>query len=765
MKEFFKNILSKDEWLIEEEAFDQTRQKTQESLLALGNGYVGSRGVLEEIPYDSHAGTYIAGIFDNTGAIATEMVNCPNPIFFRIISRGEKVDPTAMDILEHHRALDMQKGMLFRKTIYANHKKERFDYQSMRFVSMHDKHLGVMRVYFTSLDAAADITVQTTIDTSVTNTGMLTEGRKRHFQVIDVSESKDSYYLCVETFEKSHLIGYASRLVVERNGKRIPTPGRVLRFKVKKNEVICFTKIFSIYTSFDVGSKKLKSVTANNTKKAVQIGFDRLLKGHVRAWREKWKSADVNIEGDPDIEKALRFNIYHMLICGNKEKGRASVGARTLSGEGYRGHVFWDFEIFNLPFFIYTDPDTAKHLLLYRYERLGKARELAQRRGFKGAMFPWESADTGEETTPAWSKGLDGSVIEIHTMDMEYHITADIAYAVNHYYTASGDERFMLRYGLEVMFETARFWASRVEYNKEKRRFQINGVIGPDEFHEDVDNNAYTNIMAKWNLLRAIELYRRFCRKHPKELHRVAKRLRLTSQELKAWRNIAPRLITHIYKKKNIIEAFDGYFDLKDVPITRLDNNFMPLLPKGVTARNIKRTQLVKQADVVMLLYLFSDIFTKSIKKKSYFYYAKRTIHKSSLSPSIHAIVGNEVGDAKAYQHFLISLYADLRGVHGNTHQGIHAASLGGTWQTVINGFGGVDIKQGILSFEPKLPAHWQRLEFSLRWKGYTISASCLKDKVELYYKSKKREDKLRLRIYNILKEVPANKKIMFNRG
>lgn len=763
MKEFFKKTISKDEWLIEEEGFQQKRQGMRETLFALGNGYVGSRGVLEELPYDSQAGTYIAGVFDNTGAMTAEMVNVPNPIFFRIICGGEKIDPVAMDILEHRRALDMQKGILFRKTIYSNHKKERFNYQSMRFFSMCDKHVGVMRVYFTPLDGPADITVQTMVDTSVTNMGMLTEGRKRHFQVAEVSKLKDMHYLCVETFEKNTLISYASKLIVERNGRRVATPKRVFRFKVKKNEIICFTKIFSVCTSFYINPSELKAVTIKSARKAARLGFDKVLDRHLRVWREKWRSSDVVVDGDPDVEKALKFNIYHMAICGNRKNGKANIGARTLSGEGYRGHVFWDFEIFNLPFFIYTDPETAKHLLLYRYKRLDKARELAGKRGFKGAMFPWESADTGDEVTPGWSKGLDGSVVEIHTMDMEHHITADIAYAVNHYYTATGDDVFMLRYGLELIFETARFWVSRVEYNKKKRRYEIKNVIGPDEFHEGVDNNAYTNIMAKWNLLRAIELYRLFCRRQPEGLRKVAKRLRVTQKELKGWRNIAPRIITHVYKKKNIIEAFDGYFSLKDVPITKLDNNFMPLFPPGVSPRNVQKTQLVKQSDVVMLLYLFSDIFGGTIKKKSYFYYAKRTMHKSSLSPSIHAIVGSEVGDPKAYQYFLVSLYTDLRSAHGNTSEGIHAASLGGTWQAVINGFGGIDIKQGILSVNPKLPGHWKKLKFSLKWKRYTLLVSIDKERVELYYKSKKKKDKLRLRIYNILKEVPANKRVTFS--
>jgi len=225
-------------------------------------------------------------------------------------------------------------------------------------------------------------------------------------------------------------------------------------------------------------------------------------------------------------------------------------------------------------------------------------------------MFPWESADTGEDTTPDWARGLDGSIIEI-TTSTEYHITADIAYAVSHYYTATGNDEFMLRYGLEILFETARFWASCAAYDKEKRHYEIRGVIGPDEFHENINNNAYTNVMVKWNLLRAIELYSLFSKKHDRRrrLAKLAKRIRLDKKELKSWGNIAARLITQIYRKAGAIEEFDGYFGLKDVAITKLDHNFMPLFPRGITQRNVAKTQLVKQADVVMLLYL-SVIFS-----------------------------------------------------------------------------------------------------------------------------------------------------------
>jgi trehalose/maltose hydrolase-like predicted phosphorylase len=242
MKEFYKKIISDDEWLIEEEDFRRDLQGMRETLFTLGNGYLGSRGVLEELPYDSHPGTFIAGVYDNTGAIVTELVNTPNPIFFRINCGGEKLDPIAMDVLEHRRALDMRKAMIFRKTVYSNHKKERFNYQSARFFSAHDKHVGVMQVCFTPLDAATDITVHTMIDTSVTNAGMLTEGRKKHFQTVELSRLKG--YRCVQTFEKGILLGYSERMTIERGKKKRTAQSNILKLRVRKGESVCFTKFF-----------------------------------------------------------------------------------------------------------------------------------------------------------------------------------------------------------------------------------------------------------------------------------------------------------------------------------------------------------------------------------------------------------------------------------------------------------------------------------------------------------------------------------------
>lgn len=763
MKDFYKHLLSDNSWLITQCGWDQRNQGVRETQFTLGNGYLGSRGILEELPYDAYPGTYIAGVYDRIGAMVTELVNLPNPISFKIIARGEKFGMVAMDALKHERTLDMKQGLLKRRTLFLNVKKERFDYQSLRFFSMHNPHIGVMQIYITPLDNAMDIVVESTIDTAVTNKGVLTEGRKRHFELIRFTNFKNINYIAVETHEGKTDIGYASYLKVTRNKKSFSTHKKILHFKINKDESLCFTKIFSIYTSRDVKAEVLEDECVKSLQGAVEAGFSNLLKQHIRAWQKRWMAADVIVRPKTDLQKALRFNIYHMLICGNRRDARVSIPARTLSGEGYRGHVFWDTEIFIFPFFVYTDPCVARNLLYYRYYTLDAARKNARREGFKGALFSWESADTGEEATPTWHKDLDGRIVRIHTGEMECHIVGDIAYATYQYYLATNDEDFMRKAGLELIFECARFWASRVEYNRIRKSYHIKHVIGPDEFHIDVNDNAYTNATAKWNLEVACRLYKENSIRMHYQFKKLIKKIKLEKREVEEWRDISKGLIIRRNKEGNLIEAFQGYFRKRDLPVKELDKNFMPLLPRGIMLKDIRKTQYVKQADVVMLLHLFGEFYSPEEKRENFSYYDKRTLHKSSLSPSIYAALGWKTGNFdKAYRYFLYSLYADLKNLHGNTFDGIHAASLGGSWQVVIYGFAGVRLSTEGLSFNPVLPREIKLIKFKIKYKDYNIIVCARRKSMEILPLSKQK--KIKLIIYGQIREILTNKKTVFKK-
>ncbi len=755
-----------DLWLIKEIEWVKELQNIRESQFAIGNGYLGARGVLEEIPYDASPGTYIAGVYDKMASQVAELVNLPNPFNFKFTIRGEKLGVVAMDVLKHRRVLNLKKGLLLRHTLYQNSKKSRFDYHSLRFLSMDNKNIGVMQIVLTSLDEDCQVDISTGIDVSVYNAGVLTEGRKRHFRIKELSQEKNAGHIAIETLEKKHIIIYWAGFYYEKDGKKIFAKDNIFRLKLKKNHPVVFTKVFYIERippfSNSYHYKNYRDKTFKKFYKVFHTSFDNLINKHIKAWEKLWERADIVIKETADLQKNLRFNIYHMLICKCNNEGFSSIGARTLSGEGYRGHVFWDSEIFLMPFYSFVMPEVARNMLLYRYKRLSKAEEIARKYHYKGAMFPWESADTGEEETPTWAKDIDGSIVKIYTHKLEHHITADIGYAVYKYYVITGDEEFMRKYGYELIFKCARFWASRVEQDK-NHKYHIKGVIGPDEFHINVDDNAYTNIMAKFNLLIAHRLLFDCKKRSPKIANYLTKKLNLTLKEIKEWKKIASSLYISV-NKKYIIEQFKGYFKLKQINITETDENGVPIVSGKLKTKNLAKTQLVKQADVLMFLYLLREWFSLRTKCSNYDFYIKRILHKSSLSPSIHAIVACECGYLQqAYNLFNLSLRIDISNIYGNTQEGIHGACLGGTWQTVIFGFGGVSIKKNKLFVNPRMPHTWSRMVFSLLFKGNMIKLELTNNTVKVKIISKRRQ-KIELGIFDTLRRLKPNRSYIFRK-
>lgn len=761
-KRIFDDMLSSSEWLLEQKGWQQPMQQAREAHFTLGNGILGSRGILEELPYDANAGTYVSGLYDSFGAQIPELVNFPNPIVFRVDISGEKLDPAAMTILEHYRALDMQNGLLVRHTIYETAHKKRVDYQFYRFVSMYQKYIGAMVVAITPKDEDMSFNVQTAVDTSVCNRGVFTEGRKRHFEVTALSSDKTSNYIEVKTLEYQHRIGYATCMdVVSKKTKRVSVD-KTFVIEIKKGETVKFIKYFTIVPSFYVQKKSIKTAAKQELSRGRRLGVKRLFQASSIAWKDLWNIADIKIEDGALRQKAIRFNIYHLLIAGNADD-RVSIGARTLSGEGYRGHIFWDAETFVLPFFVYTFPKIAKSMLMYRWQRLEPARKIAAAKRFKGALFPWESADTGEETTPSWFKDLAGDILKIETLDQEHHIVADIAYAVVQYVAATGDEAFMINYGLEILVETARFWRSRVTYNKKKKRYEILHAMGPDEFHKDVSNNAFTNALARFNLL-AAEKWVVWAKQHyPKKLKVLSKKIDIKNDEIFDWHKVADNIYIPYSKQKKLIEMFEGYFKLKDVRIRQLDQYFMPVVPPAAQPVEDGKTKLTKQADVIMMLYMLWPNFSIDEIVKNYNYYECRTLHKSSLSPSIHSLMAARIGNLeKAMQFLTIALQADLLDVHGNAGEGFHAASGGGVWQAMVMGFGGMDARENKIIFNPVIPMTWKSLSFKVVWHGVVLEVKITKDEIEIKQKGIAKKKRVLVEVGGIQKSIDKGKTTKF---
>lgn len=739
------NLLSDDKWLIFQDKFDNYLNQKYETIFTLTNGYMGTRGTFEEGSEDEHPGNFIAGIFDKSEAQVREIVNVQNWLGVKIYVEGKHLNFDKCEILDFKRILDMKHGILFKSTLLKDDAGRVTRIEGYRFISRHDVHRAAIKLFVTPVNYSGVVAIENIIDGTAVNSKEHPELKTKHLRLIEnASIDKSGCYLETATRDDDTHIGIGSTVRIygfaDKGKNNIikcrkfsslgETSVEYLEFDAFENKTVEIDKFVITYTTRDVSKERLKETIAKGLYNFASEGVAKELLNHVAAYEKLWDVADISIDGDNDADKALRFNIFHLMSSVNENDSMVSIAAKALHGEGYKGHVFWDTEVFMLPFFIYVYPKAARTLLMYRYNMLDAARKNAVLNGFKGAQYPWESADTGKEETPRWGFDYMGNPVRIWTGDIEYHITADIAFAVFEYYRATDDIDFMLNYGIEIILETARFWSSRCEYDKELDRYEINDVIGPDEFHEHVDNNSYTNYLAKWNISKALEFAAVLKENYPSDYEAISSKICLTDKEIELWKEVMSKIYIPFDKNKKLMEQFEGYFKRKDFTIDKFDENNMPVWPDGVDITRLDDTQLIKQADVVMLMLILGEEFDEETKRVNYEYYQKRTMHKSSLGPSMYSIMGLKVGDYKnAYRSFMRSANVDLVDNQGNTKEGLHAASTGGTWQVAVYGFGGMYVdKDGVLNFRPWLPEKWEKLSYKVFWKGNLLQIIITKD-------------------------------------
>jgi kojibiose phosphorylase len=461
---------------------------------------------------------------------------------------------------------------------------------------------------------------------------------------------------------------------------------------------------------------RLGARTRQQTSVARCVNTAAIVSANNAAWAERWRHAAVTIEGDDQADRALHFAAYQLLSAANPDDERTSVGARGLTGDAYSGHVFWDTEIFLLAFYTLCWPDAARAMLMYRYHTLPAARAKAARLGYRGALYAWESADTGDETTPPSVELPNGETMAVLCGLIEHHISADIAFAVHQYWQATGDNDFLLHAGAEILLETARFWASRVSLAADAL-FHIHDVIGPDEYHERVDDNAYTNGMAQWNIEAALDVARLIGEKWPERWRELRATLDLDTDELARWSDVAARLYTGFDPASGLFEQFRGFFDLEPIDLASYEPRNVPI-DMLIGRERTARSQAIKQADVLMLISLLWDRFRPEVRAKNFRYYEPRCAHGSSLSPGVHALFAARLGDmAIADAYFRETESIDLGDTMGNLAGGVHMAALGSLWQTVVLGYAGLSLQSDRVSLEPRLPSRWTSLSFTVRWR------------------------------------------------
>jgi trehalose/maltose hydrolase-like predicted phosphorylase len=711
-------------WFIRETEFDPERLHHQETVFTIGNGYLGTRGAFEESYPGARPATLIHGIFDDVPIVHTELANAPDWLPFVLLVNGERFGMDRGEVLDYERTLDMRHGVLTRQVRWRSPAGHTVDIHIERFASLADPHVLAIRYQVTPLDFDGRIEFRAGINGQVDNNGYV------HWDWVDQGDEYGLVWLRSRTRRSSIELGQAAILVVSGSADVTEwvmdcqnCPTMVAVCQARQGRTITAEKLVTIYSSRETKDVCQAAVDKLDALVDNHLGYEQALAAHKAAWAEVWAASDVIIEGDDTAQKAVRYNLFQLLIAAPRHDDRVSIPGRTLSGFGYRGHVFWDTDVFMLPFFTFTQPQLARNLLLYRYHTLPAARRKAGANGYEGAQVAWESAATGDETTPRWVPGPAGELVRIWTGDIQLHIGADVAYAVWQYWQVTGGDEFMRDYGAEIILDTAVFWGSRAEYNAEQDRYEINDVIGPDENHVHVNNNVFTNRMVQWHLETALETLAWLRHEHPEKAAELEDRLGLSPERLAHWADIIGCLRILHDPETGLIEQFEGFFELEDIDWRALEprrRSIQSLL--GIERTN--QVQALKQADVLMLLYLLGDQYNLETKQVNWDYYAPRTDHTygSSLSPAIHAILACELGMSEvAYEHFMRAALVDLEDVRGNASEGIHGASAGGVWQALVFGFAGLRLTAEGYTLNPRLPASWRRLTFSFQHHGLEV--------------------------------------------
>jgi beta-phosphoglucomutase len=710
------------DWILTETQFDPEQLQSKETVFTIGNGYLGTRGSFEEGYPHALPATFIHGVYDDVPVVYTELVNCPDWLPLVVIVNGDRFRLDQGEILGYDRQLDLRQGLLSRTLRWRSPGGNTIDISFERFASLADPHVLALRCHLTPVDFDGLIEVQASINGYPENQGF------NHWEGLDQGKTDEGIWLQRHTRNSRIELCMAAKVTIlgtEASLQVSTAPGYptlTTNFLAKAEQTVTVEKLVTVFTSRDIQTP----VAAAQEKLAHLSDYATLLKANQEAWDEVWQQSDILIEGDSTATFAVRYNLFQLLIAGPRDDDRVSIAAKTLSGFGYRGHIFWDTEIFMQPLFLFTQPKIARNLLTYRWHTLAGARRKAAHYGYKGAMFAWESAVTGDEVTPRWAIGSDfyGEDVRIWCRDREIHINADIPYAVWNYWQTTGDDDWMEKCGAEIILDAAIFWGSRVEFNPERQKYEIRGVIGADEYHEFVHNNAFTNRMAQWHLEKAIAVYDWLADKFPERATELEQKLKLTSEERSHWQDIIAKILFLDDPSTEVIEQFEGFFQLEDINLADYeprDRSIQAIL--GMEKTN--KSQLIKQPDVLMLLYLMRESadfpYNEKALQSNWDYYAPRTdiTYGSSLGPAVQAILASDLGKStEAYEQFMRALMVDLEDNRGNTSDGIHGASAGGIWQSVIFGFGGIQLTENGPVANPHLPPGWTRLKFKLHWQG-----------------------------------------------
>jgi alpha,alpha-trehalase len=748
-------------WVLVYEGFDPKRQALREALCALGNGVFVTRGAAEEARADGvhYPGTYLAGGYNRLATqvagktiVNEDLVNFPNwlPLTFRP-ARGDWLDLGQVDILDYRQELNLRRGLLTRHMRVRDRSGRETRVVSRRLVHMGDPHLAAIDYQITPENWSGRVEVLSEIDGSVINAGVARYRQlaSKHLEAVDAGEHGDEgVWLLARTTQSRIEMGLSACTRAWRDGERVDEDRRVVReperiglelaFEAREGEPVSVEKIVAMYTSRDVA---IAEAAVESWEALERCGrFADLMHSQETAWAPLWRACDMQIEPADQEQLILRLHVFHMLqtLSMNMIGRDIGIPARGWHGEAYRGHVFWD-EIFVFPFYNLRYPTLTRSLLLYRHRRLPRARWLAKQEGYRGAMFPWQSGSNGQEETQVIHLNPKDNTWGPDLSRRQRHVNIAIAYNVWQYFVVTGDREFLSHYGAEMILEIARFFSSLATLDGTTGRYQIIGVMGPDEYHEkypDSDepglrNNAYTNVMAVWVMERALEILELL---PPARVSEISEGIGLDPDEVERWRMIIQKM-TIPFHGDGIISQFEGYDRLEefDWDAARAKHGNISRLDRILKAEGDSpdRYKLSKQADVLMMIYLLppKDLarifqrlgyrFEEDTVRKTVAYYLPRTSHGSTLSKVVHASVIDRIDRARSWDLFQEALQADFADVQGGTTpEGIHLGAMGGTLDIVFRHYAGIDTTGDTIAFHPRLPEELRRLRLRVRHRG-----------------------------------------------
>ncbi|MGM0125289.1 maltose phosphorylase [Enterococcus sp. AZ194] len=709
-----------DPWKVSTHTLDKKERRLQESLTSLGNGYMGMRGNFEEAySGDHHQGSYLAGVWypDKTRVgwwkngypdYFGKVINSVNYIAMDISINGQAVDLYAVEPEDFYLELDMKTGILSRRfTITQGGATVRFTFE--RFLSIVQKEMAMIHLSAEVLMGTAEITVVSKLDGNVQNED---SNYEEHFWEPKGASSLELFsYLSTQTIPNAFGIEQFSVTSAMRHKchcnqdyvRTVSTETHPLvveesfLFKLKENDSFELTKQVLVLTSRDVPeASQVTELTSLFGKLTLDYAPHR--DAQIKAWATRWELADVVIEGDPEAQQGIRFNLFQLFATYYGEDERLNIGPKGFTGEKYGGATYWDTEAYAVPLYLaLADPSVTENLLTYRHNQLPQAQHNARQQGLNGALYPMVTF-TGVECHNEWEITFE-----------EIHRNGAIAYAIYNYTNYTGDSSYLKEKGLEVLTEIARFWADRVHYSKRAQKYMIHGVTGPNEYENNINNNWYTNTIAAWVLRYTRESYLKYQNKTS---------LTIDEAELTKWQEIVENMYYPMDQELGLFVQHDTFLDKDLMPVSELNLEELPL-NQHWSWDKILRSCFIKQADVLQGIYFFGDQYTLEEKRKNFEFYEPMTVHESSLSPSIHAILAAELGlEEKAMEMYQRTARLDLDNYNNDTEDGLHITSMTGSWLAIVQGFAQMKTDNEALSFAPFLPTNWQAYAFHINYRG-----------------------------------------------